>query len=348
MGCTGAAFNIVPSETLESLDSVVPYLRFIDRMTGFYQILQEKLEGMKPSGIHTGWRPFSLATSENGILGRKGYSPNHGREMFYFGLPEAYHPACAPVTMLSGQGAAVMTDEEILKLLSGGVYIDAPAVKYLHARGFGELIGFSAGESIPADATEQYIDHELNEGFAGGMRNSFQAFYSSDSIALIPMFKECQILSRLIDYHGRVLCECASGIYENRLGGRICAAGYSPRNLICDYLKTKQLKQIFLWLSKGMLPSFVESYERIRNMTLTGEGRTGVALYNSTNDEKVNVSVYVHTDSDEAVLYLSDGTSKRIYATRKEACFGGQYHVYEIDRIAAFDQVLLLCEEDEK
>lgn len=122
VGCTGAAFNIVPSETLESLDSVVPHLRFIDRMIGFYQILQEKLDGLKPAGIHTGWRPFSLATSANGILGWKGYSPNHRREMFYFGLPEAYHPGFAPVTMLSGQDAAVMKDEEIKKLLSGGVY----------------------------------------------------------------------------------------------------------------------------------------------------------------------------------------------------------------------------------
>ena len=37
VGCTGAAFNILPSETGESLDTIVPHLRAINRLTAFYK-----------------------------------------------------------------------------------------------------------------------------------------------------------------------------------------------------------------------------------------------------------------------------------------------------------------------
>lgn len=342
VGCSGAAFNILPSETMESLDTVIPHLRKIDGMTAFYKTLQEQLSGLTPTGIHTGWRPSSQAACPGGVAnGWGGSFASYAREMFFFGLPEAYHPGFAPVTMLTGQAAAVMDDKEIMRLLSGGVYLNVSSLEYLRSRGFGDLLGFSVGKHIPVDAREQYTDHPLNAGIVGGIRNCRQAFHGGDSFALVPLSGTCQTLSRLIDYHDRVLCDCTCGIYENALGGRVCVSGYYPHDWLSDIQKTVQMKQIFLWLSRGTLPSFVDSYHRVRNITLTGEGRTCVTLFNTSNDDLTDVSVAVHTEGDSAVLYLSDGTQQILTAARTETHNGEHYRIFDIERIAAFEGGIL-------
>lgn len=342
VGCSGAAFNILPSETMESLDTVVPHLRAIDKLTDFYKIMQKQLSDLTPMGIHTGWRPSSQAASPGGVVnGWGGGFASYAREMFFFGLPEAYHPDFAPVTMLTGQAAAVMSDEEITRLLSGGVYLSVSALEYLHARGFGELLGFTAGKQIPVDAREQYTDHPLNRGIVGGIRNCRQAFHGGDSYAIHPLSENCQTLSRLIDYHDRVLCDCTCGIFENRLGGRVCVSGYYPHDWLSDIQKTVQLKQIFLWLSHGTLPAYIESYHRIRNITLGGGGHTCVTLFNTSNDDLQSLSVAIRCDSDSAVLYPMTGEPITLTADCVETHFGGTYRFFTVDRIRAFEGVIL-------
>ena len=342
VGCTGAAFNILPSETMESLDTIIPHLRAIEGMTDFYKTLNTQLAGLTPTGIHSGWRPSSQAACPGGILGGSDSEfASYAREMFFFGLPEAYHPDFASVTMLTGQAASVMRDEEIRHILSGGVYLDASALTYLHSRGFGDLLGFEAGEQFPVDAREAYTDHEYNAGIVGGIRNCRQAFHAGDSYAMIPLREECQILSRLIDYHDRTLCTCTCGIFENSLGGRVCVSGYYPHDWLSDYQKTIQIKNIFLWLSRGTLPAFVDSYHRVRNITLKNKEHICVTLFNTANDALESVSVAVRTDSDTAMLYTMNDDIVTVRANRTAHLHGGTYRYFKIDRINAFEGVIL-------
>lgn len=342
VGCTGAAFNILPSETMEPLDTVIPHLRAIAGMTEYYRLLQEQLSGLTPIGIQTGWYPASQAACPGGLAdGWGGSFASHAREMFFFGLPEAYHPDFASVVMLTGQAAAVLSDEEITRLLSGGIYLDASALEYLRSRGFGDLLGFAVGRHFPVDAREQYTDHPLNRGIVGGIRNCRQAFHSGDCYEMIPLSGDCQILSRLIDYHDRALCGCTCGIFENSLGGRVCAAGYYPHDWLSDIQKTVQLKQIFLWQSRGTLPAFVDSYHRVRNITLTDGERICVTLNNTSNDALCHVSAAVRTEASSARLYLSDGQQKTLSAARTEIYCGSTYQIFDIDRIPAFEGGIL-------
>jgi len=343
VGCSGAAFNILPSETKESLDTIIPHLRAINGLADFYRKEQELLFDLVPTGIHTGWRIDSQAAVPEGEFPNMngGMYAAYAREMFLFGLPEAYHKEHAPVTMLTGQAAAVMTDEEIRELLKGGVYLNGSALEYLCARGFGELLGFTAGEEIPVDAREQYVEHPINEGIVGGIRNCRQAFHKGDSVALIPQSPDCQIISRLIDYHNRELCECACGIFENALGGRICVAGYYPFEWVSDYQKTVQLNRIFVWLSRGSLPSFTDSYQRVRNITLCGDARICVTQFNTGNDDLYDVLTAVRTDKETAVLYtMYDG--EMTLQAEKSACMDGKrYQYFKIPHIKPFEGVIL-------
>ncbi len=339
VGCTGAALNILPSETMESLDTVIPHLRAIEKWTDFYRTEQKLLSGLTPTGIHTGWRPDSQAACPAGEFTAQGGGmyASYAREMFLFGLPEAYHPDYAAVTMLNSQAAAVMDDEEILRLLSGGVYLNVSALEYLRERGFGDLLGFEKGRHFPIDAREQYTDHPLNEGIAGGIRNCRQAFHGGDSYELLPMSDNCTVLSRLIDYHDRELCGCTCGIFENRLGGRICVSGYYPHDWLSDYRKTVQLNRLFVWLSRDTLPSYAESYHRIRNITLTDDERTCVTLFNTSNDDAESIRVAVRTCRDNAVMYTMNNEQITLTDDRTD----GVYRYFTIDRIKAFEGVIL-------
>jgi len=343
VGCSGAAFNILPSETKESLDTIIPHLRAINSLAAFYRKEQELLFDLVPTGIHTGWRIDSQAAVPEGEFSSMygGMYAAYAREMFLFGLPQAFHKEHAPVTLLTGQAAAVMNDDEILKVLSGGVYMDALALRYLWSRGFGDLLGFGAGEEIPVDAREQYIGHPFNEKIVGGIRNCRQAFNIGNSTALIPQSPKCQVLSRLIDYHERVLCDCACGVFENALGGRICIAGYYPFEWVSDYQKTIQLNRLFVWLSKGTLPSFTDNYKRVHNITLCGDGRLCVTQFNAGNDDLYEVSVAVRTKKNTAVLYTMYEGEKTLQADHTVSYEGNEYQYFTIPQIKPFEGVIL-------
>jgi len=285
VGCTGAAFNILPSETGEPMETVRGHIRAIADLKPFYEKLREKTEGLCPTGIHTGWRQDSNAARGLSQSAGGRYA-SFARELFSFGLPQAFRKDAGRVSLLTGNEAAVMGDEELSRILSGGVYLDAPAADYLISRGFGDWIGLTVGEAYPEDARECYTDDPMNHGLTGGLRNGRQAFHPDDSFALCPQNDKVRVLAGLVDYHDRVLTPCTMALYENAHGGRICLAGYYPFSWVSDYFKTVQLKRVFTWLSGNRLPSYVESYCRIRNITLQGEEKTLVTLFNTTNDRQ--------------------------------------------------------------
>ncbi|MBR6555878.1 MAG: hypothetical protein IKT60_00455, partial [Clostridia bacterium] len=343
VGCNGAAFNILPSETMESLDNIRGHLAAIERFRPFCETAARLFAGLSPEGIHSGWRPEGqAAVPEGDYITRNGMRFTvYNREMFLSGLPECYHKDKARVVTMTGTAAGIMEDAEVEKLLSGGIYLDPDAISYLSSRGFGDRIGFSVEKEIPVDAMERYAAHPMNESFVGGLRNCRQAFHFGPSFLLHPEKENCEIFSELIDYHENVWGPCASGLYENDLGGRVFCAGYYPFDWCSDQQKTLQLKRIFLRLSGGTLPSFVESYHRVRNITLTGEGRMCVTLTNTSNDDLCGLTLAVRTEKTSARLHTVFDGSRELVSSRGENLYGGEYRYFEIDRIPPFEAVIV-------
>lgn len=235
-----------------------------------------------------------------------------------------------------------MEDDEIISILSGVVYLDAPAVRYLTERGFGELIGFAAGDSIAADAREKYSEDPLNDGITGGIRNCRQAFNAGDSFELLPLSGSCRVLTSLVDYHDNIIAAYASGLYDNKLGGRVYASGYYPFSWISDYRKTIELKRISAYLSGGRLPSYVENYCRIRNITLTGNGKTCVTLFNTSNDSIIDLTVLVRGEKMQGRLCTIYGGNKTISAAGTENICGKVYSKYCIGELKPYEGTVLV------
>lgn len=304
-GCTGAAYNILPSETLEPVSTIEPHLIALDRLAPFHRLLQDKLAGTRIRGMHTGWRIDSQNAAPIGKFFQfyGGSYAYFARELIGLGLPECYHKDYAQLTLLTGTSASVMDDEEITRLLSGGIYMDAGALTYLNERGFGKYTGFEVEREVPVDAREYYTDDPINEGFVDGIRNCRQAFNKGDGYALKPTQEGARSLARYLDYRDIITAECCLGVYENELGGRVAVGGYYPFTWVSDWRKSIQLKRLMVWLSGDTLSAWAVSYARLRVTAHEGNGKQLVAVMNPTNEPLENVKIAVRTDKVEAAVY---------------------------------------------
>ena len=340
-GCTGTAFNILPTESLEPISCAEEHLNAIKKTLPFYRLLSQKIGGKQPIGIHTGWRTDSQASAVKGnfVEYPTGFHVAFAHEVFDLGLPQCYNAKNAQVVFLKGQLVSTWSDEEILDALSKGVYMDADALAIVNERGFSDLTGFSKGKKIPVDASELYAEHRLNINFVGKKRNSRQAFNPGDSFSIQKTNDSAEILSSLTDYHGNILADCCLGIFENRLGGRICVSGYYPYTWLSDYNKSTLLKRIMLYLSKDSITSFVDDYYRLRNHTFIVDEKIFVALLNPSNQLIENVKIKVKTDKLLGGYYTQDCSYFNLSAQKTEQ--GDNYHLFTVKEIAPYQMVLL-------
>jgi hypothetical protein len=153
------------------------------------------------------------------------------------------------------------------------------------------------------DARETYIDHPLNEGFVGGMRNCRQAFNKGDGFALRATQEGARSLACYIDYRDIKTADCCLGIYENELGGRVAVAGYYPFTWVSDIRKSIQLKRLMVWLSGDTLSAWSDSYARLRVIAHNGSGKQLVSVMNPANEPLTDVKIAVRTDKDSFNLY---------------------------------------------
>jgi len=338
-GCTGAAFNILPWETGEPLKVIEPHIKAIDKLLPLYELLKEKTAGKSPFGVGYAWKQEDiLNVPEGGFINTWGgmYS-DYAREMFDFGLPEAYHPDNTLVFLGKGRFAYSYTDEETEKLLKRGMYLDAQAISYLNSRGFKNLTGFEVKKEIPVDAREIYTEHKLNEGIKGGIRNGRQAFNKGDSYGFLPLNEKAETLTKTIDYHYNVTSECALGVFENEKGGKIAAAGYYPFSWVSDFYKSRQIINLMKYLSGFNLPSYVESFVRIRNHTFVDGEKITVSLLNPSNENYENITVAVKGDKESATFYNQKGENYKV----NRISFDGKYSFFEIKNIPAYSIVLI-------
>ena len=91
------------------------------------------------------------------------------------------------------------------------------------------------------------------------------------------------------------------------------------------------------YLSNYNLPSYVESFVRIRNHTFVEGDKITVALLNPANENYENIMVAIKGEKQEAAIYTAQGEkylSKRIKLE-------GNYSLFEVKNIPAYSMVLI-------
>ncbi len=344
-GCTGMAFNVLPLHD-EPLTEYKPLIAKLHAMRPFYDLMAKTLGRHHPQGVYTGWNKdtFAVGNISQGdwLTGEVGsIVSSHASQVFDIGVPAAYSQADSSVTLLSGDSILAMSEDELLKVFSSGVYMDANALARLHEMGHGELAGFSMDAFHNEDCIEVLTEHHINSGFAGRRRDCRQSFlfWHVPAAALAPIDSDGQLLARLVDYGDRNVAECCMGLYENKLGGRVCVAGYYPWTFLQNLSKASQIKSIMRWLSKESLPCYVESFQKVNMWCRELEfGKLSLVLLNASLDNAEDVVLMLRTKKTELSAYDMNCEEITIHASGRD----GSYNKFILPSVRPWEIRLLL------
>ncbi|HAZ02859.1 MAG: hypothetical protein A2W90_17100 [Bacteroidetes bacterium GWF2_42_66] len=340
-GCTGAAFNVL-SMYDEPLDEYEPLVAKLQETRPFFDMMAKSLGRSPITGIQTFWNKSSYITGklDNGNWTSSG-NPVVSHEFYEIGLPICYSNEHSAVTILGKDNIFALPKDEIQKILSGGVYMDAPTLQQLNDMGFGELTGFEVTGSETKDRIEKFTNHPLNGDFAGRERDNRQSFWNSPAYTLRKTNVNAQALTSLIDYTGKQVSDCTMGIFENKLGGRICVAGYYPWTFMENLSKSSQAKSVFRWLSKDTLPGYIASFQKI-NLWIREpqDEKIALAFTNSSFDAVENMTLMLRTENTTIKLYDMECKETTIRSSGSD----GLYQKFVISEVDPWQMRLVVSE----
>jgi hypothetical protein len=343
-GCTGAAFNVL-SMNDEPLDEFDPLIARIRQARPFYDLMAKHLGRAKPVGVFPAWNKDSALAADfpggdwfnswgGGYLGTAAH-------LLDIGLPTAYSPEGAAVTLLFPQSVAAMSKEEITKVLSSAVYMDADTLTLLNQLGYQDLTGLAVEQVLPIDCIEEFTAHPLNGAFAGRQRDARQSFWHVPGYLLKPLDPKAETLARLVDYSGKEKSASSMAVFENRLGGRICVCGYHPWTFQYSLSKTAQMKSVMRWLSRDRLAAYVASYHKVSLWARQpSEGRLAVALLNASFDPADALTLALQTSSDTIQVFDMDGKEQIVHESGRD----GPYRRFSLPRVEPWSMRLVVTE----
>jgi hypothetical protein len=257
------------------------------------------------------------------------------------GLPAAYRAENAAVTLLFPASAATLSDDEIRRVLSSGVYMDAETLDTLNRRGFNAWTGLAVERALYEDCIEELTAHPLNGAFAGRQRDCRQSFYHVPGHILKPTAATAQTVARLVDYGGQEKAPTSMGVFENALGGRIAVCGYYPWSFLHSLSKTTQMKSVMRWLSRDRLPAYVASFHKVNLWARQpSEGGLAVALVNSSFDPAEELVLVLLTRSEQLRVFDMQGREAVVPAGRAD----GPYRHFTLPTIEPWSMRLAVAE----
>lgn len=206
----------------------------------------------------------------------------------------------------------------------------------LHELGLGEHAGFAIRGQKDKDTVEQFCQDPINGRFAGWHRDCRPSFYPQPAWLIEPLSPAARPLSEIVDFASHRFGP-ASGVFENRLGGRVAVFGYYPWRSLQSLAKTSQLKAVCRWLSRDTLPAYVSSYTKAAVWCRRDpQGRPALLLLNASADSQASVSLHVR-DVDGIEVTRASGQTEVLQKTGTD----GPYRVFHVPRLGPWEAALL-------
>ncbi|MCU6712052.1 hypothetical protein M6D81_25470 [Paenibacillus sp. J5C_2022] len=184
------------------------------------------------------------------------------------GIPYTPGTGEGPV-MACGEDVLDMSEQEITRLLQGGVFLDGAAACHLSQAGYSDLLGvemagFEENEraSIAHEKlTERNLWNDHTAGTAMYHTNlTGNTAYSQGLYKLIPGHDSIVLSEFVNDYEKPV--SASAVMYTNRLGGRVAIIAFNLQlqwfAAVHNYKRKQQFRGIIEWLGGRSLPIFAE------------------------------------------------------------------------------------------
>lgn len=342
-GCTGTVLNVIGDSRWSPVSEYEGLVRTLKEQKPFNDRIVEKTAGLPPCGVWDGVDGDYFMGTGVGAAHWIGMPERPLRNMrigFHaIGLPRAYRAADCMVAALGEAEAAALSDETLMALFAKGLYLDAEALSVLCRRGFQRYVGFRPGAQFTRDAIESSLPHLFNPmGFQVNIR---QSFWGGVATALEPP-SDAQVLTRLVDYHDRLLAPCASGCWVNELGGRIFATGYGAWEFPGYIPKYRQLHAVFQWLSHDGLPAAVlDGHFRTTLWTrMHDDGTLSACLLNVSLDPARGLPIRLKTPCGSLRIIRKGRADEVIAAASRE----GDFALFRLPEADDLELLLLIAE----
>jgi hypothetical protein len=207
------------------------------------------------------------------------------------GVPTTYDDS--PVSATSGQVIRAYSDDEIRKMLKGGLLLDGTAAKILVDRGFGPDIGLVSAEtpvhidSLGAFSAEEFFNRKFGGADGHYLTLTIPALSGRPNLSVVKPARKAEVVSCLVDPDTKRHYPCMTA-FENKHGGRVVVHALDTASAygvaFNHTFRRHQLQGATKWLYKGRPPLLVNGgvyplafRKECEDFTLTG-------LFNLTLD----------------------------------------------------------------
>ncbi len=219
------------------------------------------------------------------------------------GIPTTYERS--EVVALIGQQPRLIPDDELHKLLRGGVFLDGPAAEILCRRGFGEWIGLrAAGEPLALSEHGAISAEELiHPDFDGAPRRYLSALLPNANydarLSKLHELPETKVISRFVNPDTAPFWPAMTA-FENRAGGRVIVHGWDYGTCVGaayhGIYRTRQIQAVTHWLFRERAP-----------LVAHGDGVWPLAFRKDCSDRSIAGIFQLSLDAwSEATLTLAD------------------------------------------
>lgn len=332
-GCTGAKHWITRLASFEP-SSGKAYRKKLGENAGFY----EELSKLSP---HINWlgcriplpkKPDYALDKESNWCGSDGW---YGRVLERLGFPMYFSPNDGGALFMEDDNDQMMTDEEILKALSGTVFITSDCAERLCKRGFSEHLGVTVEEYTGKNPSGELL-HDIN------MTTKPQTGIRK----LIPTDTTVRELSTI--YHSpdeKNITPLMPGVtaYKNSLGGFVCVfAGITkvPYHFTTafSFLNESRKKQLSSLLKEsGNLPVYyTEDAEVYLKAGTMPDGGLLVAVFNLGFDILDTIPLQFEKDINSISMLTSDGTLKNVDFSIEDGIVDVKEKAYTLEPVILF------------
>ncbi|MDW7658058.1 MAG: hypothetical protein SCM11_12890 [Bacillota bacterium] len=232
----------------------------INRYSGMFQEIENTVRGFVNPGLYPAFPmqyEASRSVENENWFGKSGtlHSAGNAYVLGYIGIPLAMNGTDASGVVLTGHIAHAYSQDELLVMLSGGVLMDADALRIMEQRGLAQYCGVKTADRYDFNVYERYTDDPLNGQYAGILCNTTGLLASGHyHTVLKPLYGKVRILNTLEAIGDRPLGPVMTA-FENSLGGRIVVNGYMPWNHLYSVDKIEQMRNVCDWITRDMMPA---------------------------------------------------------------------------------------------
>lgn len=313
-GVSGAKHWITRLDKYEP-KSGIAYRRILAKHAHFYKALSDLVPKIRYEGVRI---PIA-SLPDYGLTHAPWYTPSNAWSkcvLERMGIPVYFSAEEGGAAAMEGETES-FTDEEILAMCRGTLWLASDSAKELCERGFSRYLGVTV-----EDWNERLPSYELARGDAVKMQTQIGAKH------LRPLSDEVERESML--YHlkdGVEHIPLTPGVtrYKNELGGTVVCFAGTPNTphvygqAFAFLNETRKAHLTRLLKASGDLPVYYEGDEQVFLKTgLLPDGERIVALFNLGIDPIEEIKLYTEREYSHAELLTADGTRAPVAMRREE------------------------------